>query len=140
VCQERFGGPMPAALTDEVLAFRERSTVDFLREMCAHVAARGGRNTICLLPLTEGAHGVSDWDAVASIAGLSKLATDPYWKTFGEPAGPFGERFARLLADTASRNGVEPQIWVPSVGLTRQESSELEAAVAAPRVAGLEDR
>src|SRR5207249_7608504 len=33
VCQEQFGGPVPAELTDEVLAFRERSTVDFLREM-----------------------------------------------------------------------------------------------------------
>ena len=64
VCRERFGGPMPTELTDEVLAFRERSTVEFLREMCEHVAGRGGRNTICLLPATEGAHGISDWDAV----------------------------------------------------------------------------
>jgi N-acetylmuramic acid 6-phosphate etherase len=139
VCQEQFGGRMPAELTDEVFAFRERSTVDFLREMCAHVASRGGRNTICLLPLVEGPHGVSDWDAVASLPGLSKLATDPYWKNFGEPAGPFVERFARLLADTASRNGVEPQLWVPSFGLKREDIPELEAGVAASRAAGVED-
>jgi N-acetylmuramic acid 6-phosphate etherase len=139
VCLERFGGSMPEELTDEVLAFREASTVDFLREMCAHVAARGGRNTICLLPLTEGAHGISDWDAVASIPGVSKLATDPYWKNFGEPAGPFVERFATLLAETASRNGVEPQLWVPSFGLTRDDIPELEAAIAAARASGVDD-
>src|SRR5438105_6496267 len=139
VCQERFGATMPTDLTDEVLAFRGRSTVDFLREMCAHVAQRGGRNTICLLPATEGAHGIADWDAVASIPGLTKLATDPYWKNFGEPAGPFVDRFARLLADTASRNGVEPQLWVPSFGLTRDDIPELEAAIASSRAARVED-
>jgi hypothetical protein len=73
--------------------------------MTAHVATRGGKNTICLLPLTEGSHGVSDWDAVAALPGLSVLATDPYWKNFDEPAGPFVGRFARLLADTAERHG-----------------------------------
>src|SRR5438132_5667114 len=138
-CQEQFGAPMPQELTDEVLVFRERSTVDFLREMCAHVAARGRRNTICLLPLTEGAHGMSDWHTLASLPGLSKLATDPYWKNFGEPAGPFVERFATLLAETASRNGVEPQLWVPSFGLTRDDISELEAGVASARGAGVDD-
>ena len=139
VCQAQFGGSMPQELTDEVLAFRERSTADFLREMCEHVAARGGKNTICLLPATEGAHGVSDWDAIASIPGLAKLATDPYWKNFGEPAGPFVERFARLLADTAARNGVEPQLWVPSFGLTPDDIPELEAAIASSRAARVED-
>ena len=139
VCQEQFGAPMPEELTDEVLAFRERSTVDFLREMCAHVASRGGRNTICLLPLTEGAHGISDWDAVASLPGLSKLASDPYWKNFGEPAGPFVERFATLLAETASRNSVEAQLWLPSFGLTRDDIPELEAGVASALAAGVAD-
>src|SRR5438094_4003612 len=130
---------MPTEITNEVLAFRERSTVEFLREMCEHVAGRGGRSTICLLPATEGAHGIAYWDAVASIPGLAKLATDPYWKSFGEPAGPFVARFARLLADTSSRNGVEPQLWVPSFGLTREDIPELEAAIASSRGAGVED-
>jgi len=138
-CRELFGGDMPTELTDEVLAFRERSTLDFLHQMCAHVAERGGKNTICLLPATEGAHGIGNWDAIASIPGLTKLATDPYWKNFGEPAGPFVERFARLVAETAARNGVEPQLWVPSFGLTREDIPELEAAVASARAAGVAD-
>ena len=58
VCRERFGDEMPTELTDEVLAFREASLVDFLGEMVAHVRSRGGRSTICLLPAVEGAHGV----------------------------------------------------------------------------------
>jgi N-acetylmuramic acid 6-phosphate etherase len=138
-CRERFGSELPTELTPEVLAFRETSLVDFLREMAAHVAERGGRSTICLLPLTEGAHGVADWDAVASLPGVAVLATDPYWKNFDEPAQDFVGRFARMLAETATRHAVGAQLWVPSFGLTRDDIPDLEAAVAATHAAGIED-
>ena len=128
-----------SGLTPEVQAFREKSVVDFLREMTAHVSERGGKNTICLLPLTEGAHGISDWDAVASLPGLDVFATDPYWKNFDETAGAFVGRFAKLLAETAARHGVEAQLWLPSFGLTRDDIPDLEAAVGATRAAGIED-
>jgi N-acetylmuramic acid 6-phosphate etherase len=139
VCRERYGGAMPAELTTDVLAFRETSVVDFLRELTAHVAMRGGKSTICLLPEVEGPHGIADWDAVASLPGVATIATDPYWKNFDEEAGPFVERFARLVAETAARNDVTPQLWLPSFGLTRHDIPELEAAVRAARAAGVED-
>jgi N-acetylmuramic acid 6-phosphate etherase len=138
-CADRFGSPLPAELTDEVRAFREDSLLDFLREMLAHVRARGGLNTICLLPLTEGPHGIREWDAVASLLGLDVLATDPYWKNFDEPAGSFVGRFSRLLAETAGRHGVGAQLWLPSFGLTRGDIADLVAAVDAARDAGIED-
>ena len=131
-CRELAGGtPTPE--------FREASLVDFLREMTAHVAARGGKNTICLLPLTEGSHGLGDWDAVASLPALSVLATDPYWKNFDETAASFVGRFGQLLAETAARHGVVAQMWLPSFGLTRDDIPDLEGAVAATRAAGIED-
>jgi N-acetylmuramic acid 6-phosphate etherase len=132
VCRELAGG----APTQE---FREASLVDFLREMVAHVASLGARNTICLLPLTEGSHGIKDWDGVAALPGLEVFATDPYWKNFDEPAGSFVERFATLLAETAARHGVRPQMWLPSFGLTRDDIPDLEAAIAATRAAGIDD-
>jgi N-acetylmuramic acid 6-phosphate etherase len=138
-CAERFGGPIPAELTPEVRGFREASVADFLREVVAHVAARGGSNTICLLPSTEGAHGISDWNTVACLPGLTTFATDPYWKHWNEPAGPFVRRFARLLHETCERHGVEAQLWLPSFGLTADEIPELEAAVAGAREEGIED-
>ncbi|HUJ93163.1 MAG TPA: N-acetylmuramic acid 6-phosphate etherase [Gaiellaceae bacterium] len=139
VCAEKFGGPLPAELTPEAQAFREASVVDFLREVVAHVAARGGWNTICLLPATGGTHGIADWDTVASLPGLTTFATDPYWKHWGEPAGPFVRRFARLLRETCDRHGVGAQLWVPSFGLTRDEIPELEAAIAGARGEGVDD-
>jgi N-acetylmuramic acid 6-phosphate etherase len=138
-CAERFGGPLPAELTDEVRAFREASLVDFLREMLAHVRVRSGQNTICLLPLTEGPHGIRDWDAVASLPGLDVLATDPYWKNFDESAASFVGRFSRLLAETASRHGVGAQLWLPSFGLADDDIPDLVAAIDAARDAGIDD-
>jgi N-acetylmuramic acid 6-phosphate etherase len=138
-CAERFDAPVPAELTPEVRRFREESVVDFLREVVGHVAARGGTNTICLLPATEGTQGLADWDEVAAIPGLATLATDPYWKHWHESAAPFVRRFARLLRETAERHGVGAQLWVPSFGLDREDVPELEAAVAAAREEGVED-
>ena len=132
VCRQLAGGT-------PTQAFREASLVDFLREMTAHVAARGGKNTICLLPLTEGSHGISDWDAVAALPGLDVFATDPYWKNFDEPADSFVGRFATLLAETAARHGVRAQLWLPSFGLTRDDIPDLEGAIGAAREAGIED-
>jgi N-acetylmuramic acid 6-phosphate etherase len=138
-CAERFGGPVPAERTPEVQAFREASVLDFLREVVSHVEGRGGKNTICLLPSTEGTHGISDWNTVASLPGLTTFATDPYWKHWNEPAGPFVRRFARLLNETCARHGVQSQLWLPSFGLTKDEIPELEAAVAAAREEGIDD-
>jgi N-acetylmuramic acid 6-phosphate etherase len=138
-CAERFGGEVPGELTDDVRAFREASVVDFLREVVAHVAERGGANTICLLPATAGNHGISDWNSVAALPGLTTFATDPYWKHWHEPAGPFVRRFARLLRETCERHGVAAQLWLPSFGLGADEIPELEAAVAAAREEGVDD-
>ena len=138
-CSERFGGAVPRELTPEVQAFREASVVDFLREMLAHVAARGGENTVCLLPSTKGAHGISDWNTVASLPGLTTFATDPYWKHWDEAAGPFVQRFAKLLRETCDRHDVRAQLWLPSFGLTADEIPDLEAAIEGARAEGIDD-
>jgi hypothetical protein len=138
-CEELFGRPIPRERTPEVEAFRQRSVVEFLREVVAHVAARGGANAICLLPATEGVVGMADWDVVAALPGLSLLVTDPYWKHWDEPAGPFVRRFARLLHQTAGRHSVAAQLWLPSFGLTAEDIAELEDAVVAAREEGVGD-
>jgi hypothetical protein len=138
-CGERFGAPMPAELTAEVGQFREESVVDFLRELVGHVAERGGASTVCLLPATEGAQGLADWNAVATLAGLTTLATDPYWKHWGEAAEPFVRRFARLVRETTDRHGVDAQLWVPSFGLGLEDVPDLAAAVSAAREEGVDD-
>src|SRR5687768_18103789 len=117
VCRERFGRDFPARLDEEVLAFREASLVDFLGDLTAHVHSRGGRNTICLLPAVEGAHGVRDWDAVASLAGVDVFATDPYWRASGGGAAPSFRRSPSPSLEPPPPHGVAPNPWLPPFGL-----------------------
>ena len=116
-----------------VCAGAETSLTGFLGDLVAHVAARGGRNTVCLLPVP------GDWDAVAALPGLEVLATDPYWKSFRQPAEPFVREYAERIVATARAHGVAAQLWVPSFGLTAGDIPDLTAAVAAARAAGIDD-
>lgn len=138
-CAELFGAPIPTELTPEVVRLREGSVADFLRELVAYVAARDGRNTVCLLPAIAGTHGLADWDTVAALPGLTTLATDPYWKHWDESAEPFVRRFARLLRDTADRHGVGAQLWIPSFGLAANDLPDLESAITGAREEGIDD-
>ena len=136
---ERYGEPMPETMTPEVVEFREKSLVGFVQELVAYVAGQGARSTVCLLPLTEGPMGISDWSEVASMPGLDTLATDPYWKAFGHPAGEFVGRFASMVSDLGAEHGVNPEIWIQGFGLGPEDSDEIHAAVAAAREAGVDN-
>jgi hypothetical protein len=76
---------------------------------------------------------------VAALPGLGTLATDPYWKGFGEPVGPFVTRFSELVARLAADHGVGAQIWIQGFRLEPADEADIRAAVAAARAAGIED-
>ena len=128
---------MPDSMTPEVVEFREVSLVNFVRELVGHVADRGTRNTVCLLPLTEGPMGLSDWSEVASLPGLDTLATDPYWMAFGHTAREFVGRFARLVRDLGEVHGLNAEIWIQGFGLGPEDADDVRAAVEAARRAGV---
>src|SRR5438876_6294020 len=111
------------------------SLIDFLRDMLAGVAARGGRSTVCLLPNED----VGDWDDVAALPGLAILATDPYWKHYGHPAEPFVAGHAARLVEATRSNGVRTQLWLPAFGLLRDDLGDFDDAVAAARRAGVDE-
>jgi hypothetical protein len=138
-CRERFGRDLPRTLDTEMLAFRESSLVDFIGDLVAHVADRGARPAVCLLPLTGGVHGISDWSKVASLPGLDTLGTDPYWRVFSQPAEPFVREYAERVAGLGAEHGVTPQLWIQGFGLEPGDADDIRAATAAARAAGIDD-
>ena len=138
-CAERFGRELPRELTDEVLAFREASLIDFIGELVGHVARQGARPVVCLLPLTGGVHGISDWSKVAALPGLDTLSTDPYWKAFGEPADAFVREYAERIASLAGAHGVIGQLWIQGFRMEPDDADDIRVAVAAARAAGIDD-
>jgi hypothetical protein len=138
-CAERFGRELPRELDDDVLAFREASMLDFLGELVGHVARQGARPVVCLLPLTGGVHGLSDWSKVAALPGLDTLSTDPYWKAFGKPAGAFVGEYADRISTLAAAHGVTGQLWIQGFRMEPDDADDIRVAVAAAREAGIED-
>jgi len=138
-CDETGDDDMPTELTAAVRAFRERCLVEFLGELTAYVASLGGRSTVCLLPHVSGPLGIGDWSAVARLPGVATLATDPYWKAFDEPVGPFVTEFSERVAQQAAAAGVEAQIWIQGFRLGPEDGDDIRAAVAAARAAGVDD-
>jgi len=138
-CAERFGRELPKRLDEEVLAFRERCLVDFIGHLVAHVAGQGARPVVCLLPLTGGVQGISDWGRVASLPGLDTLATDPYWKAFEEPVEPFVREYAERVAGLAHDHGTGAQLWIQGFRMEPGDADDIRAAVAAARAAGIDD-
>lgn len=61
LCQDaysdRYRGRMPAAFTEEVREFRERTLLDLLADLCRAGHRAGLRNALCLLPSDLAAHG-----------------------------------------------------------------------------------
>lgn len=136
---ERFGGEMPREITPEVAAFREESLAGFVRGLVAHVAGGGAKNTVCLPPVTGGPRGISDWSAIASAPGLDTLATDPYWRLFGYPAGKFVGELSRRTKRLADEHGVGVQVWIQGFGLGPEDAGDIRAAADAARAAGITD-
>jgi hypothetical protein len=138
-CRELFGRDLPPVIDDEVLAFRERCLVDFIAHLVDHVARQGARPVVCLLPLTGGVQGISDWSSVAALPGLETLCTDPYWKAFGEPAEPFVREYAQRIARLAATHDVTAQLWIQGFRMEPEDTDDIATAVSVAREEGIED-
>ena len=138
-CAERFGRQLPKELDDEVLAFREDCLVDFIAHLVDHVAAQGARPAVCLLPVTGGVQGITDWARVAGLPGLDTLCTDPYWKAFGEPAEPFVREYGERIAALGAAHGVTAQLWIQGFRMEPGDAADIRVAVTAARAAGIDD-
>jgi hypothetical protein len=138
-CRERFGRDLPVVLDDEVLAFRESCLIDFVADLVDHVARQGARAVVCLLPLTGGVQGISDWSRVAALPGLDTICTDPYWKAFAEPVEPFVREYARRVARLGAEHGVGAQLWIQGFRMEPSDADDIATAVAVAREEGIED-
>mgnify|MGYP000591098009 CR=1 FL=1 len=77
-CRELFriqyGEEMPELMTDEVVAFRDRSIVDFFTNASARGGAAGLKNAVVMLPQESHLTGVSSWDLIAAIDTVDILS------------------------------------------------------------------
>lgn len=132
--EDETGEPMPRELTPEVIAFRERKAVEFLRGLSQAVkeADRDIDVIACLLPTQSPLIGITDWSKVASIAEIDILATDPYWYHAGldrEGGLEFFRTTGGRAVELAKRHGKRSQLWLQAFRVPRGREAELGEAV-----------
>lgn len=132
--REETGEPMPRELTPEVVAFRERRAIEFLRELSQSVKEvdQGIKVIVCLLPTQSPLIGITDWSRVASIPEIDVLATDPYWFHAGmdrEKGLEFFRTTSGRAIELARRHGKQSQLWLQAFRVPRGREHELGEAV-----------
>ena len=122
---------MPTELTDEVLAFREASLVDFLGRWSrtSAAAAAAARSACC--PRSR-AHTAWELGRGRLASGPGRLRHRPLLAQ--QPARASVRRALRaLLAESAARAGVTAELWLPAYRLTKKDIPDFVAGVEATR-------
>jgi hypothetical protein len=125
----RFGGEMPDVMTDEVIAFRDRSIVDFFTVASARGAAAGLKNAVVMLPQANHLTGVSSWELIAAIDTVDIFGSDPYWYAFKKPMGEFVADTTAKVLSVCAEYGKVPQMWVQAYRVPSGREEEIASAV-----------
>lgn len=137
--EERYGKPMPATLTDEVVEFRTASLVDYFRFATDYAHDCGMTNTGCIM------FGQSDGISLDSIHRLLTLphfdnvGCDPYWcGVCSEPQDVYNYNYTRAkkAVDAARACGKDHNIWVQSYAFPKSREDEIVVAADAIYDAG----
>jgi len=131
--RQRYGFEMPVELNDEVKAFRRRSLLEFLEDVCDEAKRLGMKNCVCVLPDEGGgmgkAAGTAEWEKIALIPSLDIFGTDPYWILFGEEVEKFVRGLSMRVKEIADKYEKEAQAWVLAFIIPEGREEEVGAAV-----------
>jgi hypothetical protein len=127
--QLQYGGEMPAVMTDEVIAFRDRSIVDFFADASARGAAAGIKNAVVMLPQESHLTGVSSWELIAAIDTVDIFGSDPYWYAFRRPMSEFVAVTTEKVINVSAEYGKTPQMWVQAYRVPTGREQELSDAI-----------
>lgn len=126
-------GPLPEEGDARLARFRGATLRRFLADAIA-VAPKDLKHSLCLLPHGEfDAAGSDAWSEFASLPGLSRLGTDPYWME--RPVDPveFVRHHVQPLHTVCRETGLEMEVWIQGIRIPAGQEQVLiratEAAV-----------
>jgi hypothetical protein len=133
------GDALPPEGAAELATFRTESLRSLLAGAITAVEKSTVRHSLCLLPRGEFAGaGSDDWEAFASVAGLSRLSTDPYWMDRRVDPAEFVRRHSTPLRELCDRTRTQMEIWVQGIRIPKGREDAVMAATDAAVRAGAE--
>lgn len=129
---EIYEREMPITKTDDVLEFKEKMIINFLKELSQKVKEVDSTKKIalCLIPPPEES-GISNWDnASRSLKDLIDIfSSDPYWLLYGESLD-YVERYTKKTVELAKKYNLESQLWCLAFAISKRKETQLKEAIA----------
>lgn len=134
-CQELFKSmyheEMPNVRTDDVLEFKEKTIIHFLKELSQKVKQTNANKKViaCLVPPPLET-GVSDWDNFCSSLKnvIDVFSTDPYWLLYRKSLD-YVEKYSKKTVKLARKYGLESQLWCLAFLIPRKKEHQLQEAI-----------
>ncbi|RLE82426.1 MAG: hypothetical protein DRJ52_02280 [Thermoprotei archaeon] len=128
--KEEYGYEMPKELTKDVVEFRQKKIIEFLKLLSKTVkeADSSKKICVCLLPTTEPIIGIPDWETIAEISEVDMIATDPYWISKGlsrEEGIKWFTEFGAKIVELGKKYDKETQLWVQGYRIPRSRVEEV---------------
>jgi hypothetical protein len=126
---DRYGEPMPAQVTEQVMEFLRDSVTWFITDLCQYGADQGISSTVCLSPIVFTHLGAGALDTIAQIPSVKTIGITPFWHLWDQPNKTYVRDNADALVKLCHRWGKEPQVWLQ--GFLIDDGRELEIREAA---------
>ncbi len=125
---QRYHYEMPQKENEDVIAFKEKSLVQFLQDLCKTVKKtdQSKRNIICVMP-SQSTTGLSHWDKIC-FNEMDMLATDPYWLLYQKDMNWVQDESEKLIR-IARKHGKLAQLWLLAFAIPKNREPELKTAV-----------
>ncbi len=128
-----YGHSMGKTLTSEVIEFREKKLILFLKRLSERVHSKKIRNAVCLLPVPlpkfSRILGIEKWESLAGLKEIDILSTDPYWCLMNQPLHEFVGNFSKRVIELAQKFGKESEIWIQGFKIPLGKEKEVFEAI-----------
>jgi len=139
--EERYGHKMPNTLTDEVIAFRTQTLVDYFRFATDYANSCGLINTGCIMFGATDGISLDSIDRLLSLPHFDNVGCDPYWvhnKNVKTAQDIYNYNYTRVkkAVDTAKEFNKDSHAWIQSYAFPKGREDELFIAADAIYDAG----
>jgi hypothetical protein len=131
IFKNNFGYEMPREFTNDVMAFRQDTILNFLEFLSDHSSSKGLKNAVCVFPYSEPKYGIYEWEKIVKLKNVDIFGSDPYWISYNEPVGDFVEKVSREVVRLCKKHDKEPQIWIQGYRVPAGREDEISTAVKA---------
>ncbi len=121
---------MPNNLGQRVLEFRNKSTLQFIKNLSKFVKSinKNILVNVCCMP-KEKVKDALNWEEICSIKEVDIFSSDPYWSLDNKEVTEYVSTVTKQVLDITKRYNKRSEIWVQIYKIPKEKEGEIKQAV-----------